>query len=197
VGLCREAFLSLVQPTIVAPVRSAFRASEVQAMTRLGVVSDTHGHVGYTEDAVRVLRREQVEVVLHCGDIGSPRVPLQLAEWPVHYVFGNVDDDEALLRGAIRDAEGICHERFGELELEGRRIALLHSDDWGRFRDAVESGRYDLVCYGHTHEAQLEQVGQTLVLNPGALYRASPHRLAIVELPALAIKHVMVEPSQD
>lgn len=162
-------------------------------MTRLGVISDTHGHVRNTEAAVRVLRREQIDVVLHCGDIGTPHIPPLLAEWPAHYVFGNCDYDEALIRGAIRDCDGACHERFGELELEGCRIALLHSDDYARFQAAVASGQYDLVCYGHTHEAEQHCVGSTRVLNPGALYRADPHQLAIVELPALTIQHVVVE----
>jgi hypothetical protein len=142
-----------------------------------------------------VLRRERVDLVIHCGDIGTPRIPLLLMEWPVHYVFGNCDYDPALLRGAIIDAGGTCHEVFGELELEGRRIAFLHSDDALRFRETIDCGRYDLVCYGHTHIAEHHQEGRTHVLNPGALYRADPHQIAIVELPSLAIKHAVVEPS--
>ena len=160
---------------------------------RLGVLSDTHGHVRNTEDAVRVLRTHDVDVLIHCGDIGSLKIPPLLMEWPVHYVFGNVDYDPSLLRGAIRDVDGTCHDRFGELDLEGRRIAFLHSDDAIRFRETVEGGEYDLVCYGHTHEAKLHQVGRTRVLNPGAIYRANPHQLAIVELPRLVIQHVVVE----
>ena len=164
---------------------------------RLGVLSDTHGHVRNTQDAVRILRREQVDVVIHCGDIGSPKIPLLLMEWTVHYVFGNVDYDEALLRGAIRDSDGTCHERFGELELEGRKIAFLHSDDVSRFQATISSGACDLVCYGHTHQAALEKVGRTLVLNPGAIYRANPHQLAIVDLPGLDIKHVVVDHPEE
>lgn len=164
---------------------------------RLGVVSDTHGHIPYAEQAARVLRAAAVDVVLHCGDIGSAEIPAVFAEWPTHYVFGNVDYDEALLRGAIRDVGGVCHERFGELELAGRRIALLHSDDGRRFREVVRSGLYDLICYGHTHEARLEQSGPTFVLNPGALYRANPHQVAIVELPELQMRHIVVPASQE
>jgi predicted phosphodiesterase len=71
---------------------------------------------------------------------------------------------------------------FGDLKIGGRRIALLHSDDHNKFFDARTSGDYDLVCYGHTHVAKLERVESTIVLNPGALYRANPHSLAIVDL---------------
>jgi putative phosphoesterase len=160
---------------------------------RLGVVSDTHGHLAFAEQAARVLRAERVEVVLHCGDIGSADIPSAFMEWPAHYVFGNVDDDEAFLRGGILDAGGTCHGRFVELELVGRRIALLHSDDGVRFRETVRGGRYDLVCYGHTHQARVERVGKTTVLNPGALYRANPHQIAVVDLPELLVRHIVVD----
>ena len=49
----------------------------------------------------------------------------------------------------------------------------------------IASGDYDLVCYGHTHAAEQHREGKTLVLNPGALYRADPHSLAVVELETL------------
>jgi hypothetical protein len=71
------------------------------------------------------------------------------------------------------------------LTLGGRRIALLHSDDARAFRHACTSGQYDLVCYGHTHRAEQHREGRTLVLNPGALYRANPHSLAVVDLATL------------
>lgn len=159
---------------------------------RLGVVSDTHGHVEYTLEAVRILQREQVDAVLHCGDIGTHQIIPLFAGWPTHFVFGNCDYDLPLLRAAIRDAGQTCHERFGALVLERRRIALIHSDDAALFQETIRGGEYDLVCYGHTHVAKVRHVGRTLVLNPGALYRADPHTLAIVELPDLTVRHLEV-----
>jgi putative phosphoesterase len=152
---------------------------------RLGVVSDTHGHVEYAYEAVRMLESLDVQVVLHCGDIGSVEIVPLWSRWPTHFVFGNVDHQAGLLRRAIKAAGQICHDRFGQLELAGRRIALLHGDDQRLLDETIASGRWDLVCHGHTHERRLERIGSTLVLNPGALYRATPHSLAIVDLPAL------------
>ena len=153
---------------------------------RLGVVSDTHGHLRNAQAAVERLETLQVDVVLHCGDIGSTGVVPLFAAWPTHFVFGNVDQDEDELRYAIRSVGLTCHDEFGRLELEGIRIAVLHGDDFTALADAIESQEFDLVCHGHTHKRRLEHVGQTLVLNPGALYRASPHSLATVDLPSLA-----------
>jgi putative phosphoesterase len=149
---------------------------------RLGIVSDTHGHVQNTLDAIRMLESLDVDEVLHCGDIGSTEIPRLFAQWPTHFVFGNCDPDAGRLSAAIGAAGNQCHNRFGDITLGGRRIALIHSDDGRLFRQTIASGNFDLVCYGHTHDAEQHREGKTLVLNPGALYRATPHSIAIVEL---------------
>jgi putative phosphoesterase len=159
---------------------------------RLGIVSDTHGHAAYTLGAINLLHTEAVDVVIHCGDIGSPGLVPLFTGWPTHFVFGNVDHDRAALKWAIRDAEQTCHERFGTLELEGVKIAFLHSDDHEALTKAIAGQEFDLVCYGHTHKAESHREGRTLVVNPGALYRASPHTIAIVELPGCAVRIVEV-----
>lgn len=152
---------------------------------RLGIVSDSHGHVALTRPAIRMLESLEVDCVLHCGDIGSPEIVELFAAWPTHFVYGNCDSNRVELATAVTAAGQTWHGAFGELELAGRRIALLHSDDRRLFQETVRSGAWDLVCYGHTHVAAIDRHGPTLVLNPGALYRAEPHSLAIVELPAL------------
>ncbi|MDP6443784.1 MAG: YfcE family phosphodiesterase [Pirellulaceae bacterium] len=158
----------------------------------IAVVSDTHGHVHYTRQAVRMLEEFEPDAVLHCGDIGSPEIPPLFAAWPTHYVFGNVDRNERSLRMAIEQSGGVCHRRFGELLLAERPIALLHGDDNAKFRHAQQCGEFDLVCYGHTHVAKTHHVAATLVLNPGALYRATPHSIALVDLLDLTATSITV-----
>jgi putative phosphoesterase len=150
---------------------------------RLGVVSDTHGHVELTRPAVRMLESLEVDAVLHCGDIGSVEVVELFAAWPTHFVFGNCDYATAEFEAAIRRAGQTCHGLFGDLEFDGVRVALLHSHERQRFRQAIDSGDYRLVCYGHTHVAAIDGRGATIVLNPGAIYRAEPHSIAVVDLP--------------
>lgn len=151
----------------------------------LGIVSDTHGHVSHALQAIRMLESLDVKTVLHCGDIGSTDIVGLFSPWPTHFVFGNVDHDEAALRRAIADAGQTCHGRFGTLEMQGRKIAFLHGDDGALLRQTIAGGQCDLVCHGHTHVARQTRQGDTLVLNPGALYRANPHSIALVELPTL------------
>lgn len=156
----------------------------------VGIVSDTHGHLEFTHPAVRMLASFAVEQVLHCGDIGTPAIVDCFEAWPTHFVLGNCDSDDARWRQVIEGAGQTFHGRFGELELAGRRIALLHGDDGRKFQDTIASGQFDLVCYGHTHLAEQHRAGKTLVLNPGALFRANPHSLAIADLRTMEVTHV-------
>ncbi len=158
---------------------------------RIGVVSDTHGHEAHTRAAVQTLQEQCVERVLHCGDVGGNEVVSRFEQWPTHFVAGNCDDPYQL--GEIvklnqQHWEGL----FGDLLLNDKRIALLHSHEQHRFDAAIHSGDYDLVCYGHTHVAEQHAVGRTNVLNPGALYRARKFTIAIVDLQTMDISHVTV-----
>jgi len=150
---------------------------------RVGIISDTHGHLEFTRPAVRMFESLDVERVLHCGDIGSPAVVDLFARWPTDFVFGNSDTEQRALRSAIEQAGQTCHGEMGQLEIEGVRIALLHSHDRRLFSASVGSGRYATICYGHTHVASIERQGETLLVNPGAIYRANPHSIAVLELP--------------
>lgn len=158
---------------------------------RIGILSDTHGHLSRTGLAVERLAGLEVERVIHCGDIGSPAVVELFSAWPAHFVFGNVDDPKTL-REAIQQAGQTCDERFGRLELQGRTIAFLHGDDGRLLRETIGSDRWDLVCFGHTHVAEITRRGHTFVVNPGALYRTAEPSIAVVELPALEARIVTV-----
>jgi uncharacterized protein len=160
----------------------------------LGVVSDTHGHLPNARSAAHMLSSLQVQAVLHCGDIGSEAVVPLFAAWPTHFVFGNVDGGQQsrALRMAIEQAGQTCHGRFGAIELADVKIALLHGDDERFLEETIAAGRYDLVCHGHTHVPRQEKIGSTFVLNPGALYRAARHTIALVELPSLKVEIIPV-----
>lgn len=151
---------------------------------RIGVVSDSHGHTDHTLPAIRMLESLEVDRVLHCGDIGSAEVVALFEPWPTHFVFGNCDYNQGELAAAIQKAGQQCHDTFGDLEFEGVRIALLHSHERRKFQEVLDNTDYQIVCYGHTHIAENEKRGGKLVINPGALYRAAKHSIAVIELPA-------------
>jgi hypothetical protein len=152
----------------------------------IGVLSDTHGHIPRTLEAAHLFESLEVDLVIHCGDIGAGEIVRILAPWPAHFVFGNCDDPDELVR-AIDAAGQTCHDRFGSLELETKRIAFLHGDDYRRLEETVADGCWDLVCHGHTHHAKSARRGRTLVLNPGAVFRTSRPSVAAVRLPSLEV----------
>lgn len=158
----------------------------------IGILSDTHGRLDRTQQAVRMLESLEVELLVHCGDVGSPAVLGLLEAWPVHFVLGNTDSPWQFRDGA-RQPHWFCHERFGHLELAGKQIAFLHGDDAPRLRQTIGSGQWDLVCYGHSHTAEITTAGNTLVVNPGALHRVTQPSLAVVELPTLQATMVSLE----
>ncbi|MBI1313252.1 YfcE family phosphodiesterase [bacterium] len=160
---------------------------------RIGVVSDTHGHVEFALPAVELLRQEDVEQVLHCGDIGSTGIVRLFADWPTHFVFGNTDDRRESLIDAMSELGHTCHHLFGDFELAGRRIALLHGHETWRLSELISCGNYDLVCSGHTHERKLQRCNGTTILNPGALHRARQHTIAIVDLATMDVDHQTVD----
>ncbi|MCG6154305.1 metallophosphoesterase [Rubinisphaera margarita] len=159
---------------------------------KIGIVSDTHGNVANTERAVEILRQSDVSAVLHCGDICGVRIVDLFVEWPTHFVTGNCDN-AMMMQNAVETIEQTWHGMFGEIELGNRKIALLHSHEPGRLAYAAESGDFDLVCYGHTHQREQHKVGETLVLNPGAIHRANPHTIAIVDLETMTAEHIVID----
>jgi uncharacterized protein len=155
---------------------------------RVGIISDTHGEVDSTNNALRVLDSLGVSVILHCGDVGVEIVPLLRGRW-THFVAGNTDNPEGL-REAITAPEHTYHSPLGSLEIEGCRIAFLHGDDAQLLHHTIHSGDFDLVCHGHTHAFASSRQRKTLSLNPGAVARTNRPSLAVVEIPSLDVTHV-------
>ncbi len=129
-------------------------------------------------------RAKEADYLLHCGDIVSPFTLRHLAslfQGPIHIVWGNNDGDRwRLSQVAASLSNVILHGEFAELELEGFRVAMTHFPAIAR--PLLKSGRYDLVCCGHNHQAAVVREEGRLLVNPGTLYGTLwPATYAIVE----------------
>lgn len=154
---------------------------------KLGVLSDTHGNVENTRRAMDIFRLHGVSEIIHCGDVGSGEVVKLLSEIPCHFVFGNTDMP-GTIRKAVLEAGQTCWDYLGMIEREGIQIAFLHGDDWRTLEELVQSGRFQLICTGHTHEFHWMIHGETNLLNPGALHRTASPSVAILTLPEVQIE---------
>ncbi|MGL6196341.1 MAG: metallophosphoesterase family protein [Thermoguttaceae bacterium] len=161
-------------------------------MQILGIISDTHGNVKLTSRALDLFREHGVSRILHCGDIGTVDIVQLFDDIPTEFVFGNCDPCTESLRRAIQNKNHICHNWFGKVEMNGKKIAFLHGHDLFRFESETENGTWDLLCYGHTHVPELRLVGETLVLNPGAIHRSPSPSVAVVDLSTMNVKTVRV-----
>ncbi len=159
---------------------------------RIGVLSDTHGRVATVLAALSEFRARAVDALIHCGDIDDAETVRAFAGWNAHFVFGNCDADQAGIRAAIEAIGATLYEPFGHLDLVGKQIAWLHGDRPDLKKDIENSGGYDYLFYGHTHVAERHLVGKTLVINPGALFRASQRTCLTLDLATGAIESIVI-----
>lgn len=160
---------------------------------RIGVVSDTHDRQEAVAEAVRLLLEQEVELILHCGDIESPETVRVFKPVPTHFVFGNWDKDKLRLTAAIKDVGGTHYDSFGALTLAEKRIAWVHSHERHQLRQLENADFFDYVFYGHTHVREQHRTGRTLVANPGALFRANPKTCIVLDLLTGEIKPIIVQ----
>jgi putative phosphoesterase len=159
---------------------------------KIGILSDTHGRVGTVHSALAEFRARGVELLIHCGDIDDAGTVRAFAGWNAHFVYGNCDADRIGIRRAIEAIGATLYERFGHLEMAGNQIAWLHGDHADLKADVENAQTYDYLFYGHTHIAEQHLVGKTLVINPGALFRARQKSCMTLDLPGGEMESIVM-----
>jgi uncharacterized protein len=149
-------------------------------MLRIGVISDTHN---FLDPKVPELFAG-VDHILHAGDIGQPRLILQLEEIaPVTAVLGNTDDS------------GLHFRQTEITELDGRKFLIHHIVDPHaldeEFQSRLAREKPAVVVFGHTHNPFAETIGSTLFFNPGYAGKSRfgmPRSVAILQCTAKGIR---------
>ena len=123
---------------------------------KIGVISDTHN---FLDPRIASLF-EGVSHILHAGDIGLPRIILDLEEIaPVTAVAGNTDD------------AAFNYPETSIVELAGLKFLIHHIVDPHNLsavvRRRIQRERPDVVVFGHTHKPFSERLDGTLYFNPG------------------------------
>ncbi len=154
---------------------------------RIGIVSDSHDRVEVLRSAVDFLS-DRCDVLLHAGDLSAPFIVPMLAEFPgpVHVVFGNNDADRFRMQmQAARFANLTLHGETFLGDVGGVRTAMQHFPELAG--PLAESGRFDLVVFGHDHVPACDRTGETDVVNPGSLLGYQPAAARFVD-PTLALR---------
>ncbi len=157
------------------------------------IVSDSHDRAEPLAQAVREAKALGAQAVIHCGDlIGAQSLKPALAlGLPVHLIHGNnVGDAQALHKLARGSADRLSyHGADARIELAGRRIFLVHYDDYGYAMACT--GDWALVCCGHSHRAEVRQVQSVKgtpcwLVNPGTVAGlAAPSTWVLGDLAAM------------
>lgn len=159
---------------------------------KIGIISDSHDNVESTNNAIKKLEELGAEVLIHCGDFCGPFMIAEIAKFKgqVHACFGNTNDKFLSLQVANKNGVNL-HGDYGEVELDGKKIIFNH---FPLFAEGLAHlSKYDLVAYGHTHEAKIEKIKNTWLVNPGGLkgygekqsfliYNTETDKINIIEL---------------
>jgi putative phosphoesterase len=132
---------------------------------KIAVLSDTHGNYALALKILDLLG--DFDRIIHLGDGSDDAEIIEAAlERKLFIVSGNCD-----ITGN--------YPHRSDLEISGKRILITHGD---RFH--VKSGlaglcrkakmeRADIVLYGHTHIARIEEIEGILFINPGTLKKSA------------------------
>jgi len=136
---------------------------------KIAVISDTHDNLATAKKALAWLNRKKIRTLIHCGDVCSPSMLIKISQsfkGKIHLVFGNVDGDQYNM--VVKNLPNVrFYGDFGELEIEGKKIAFCHKILPAK--GLAASGKYDLVFYGHDHKPWEEKVKNCRLVNPGTL----------------------------
>lgn len=137
----------------------------------IAIISDTHDNIPNLENFLNWAKNNQIEIIIHCGDLCAPSILKEILapQFPgkIYLIHGNVSDRELLPEVAKSFSNVKFCNDFGELEIDGKKIAFVHYPK--EAKKLAESQKYDLIFYGHTHKPWEEKIGRTRLINPGNL----------------------------
>jgi len=143
------------------------------------VMSDTHGYIFNAKQAID--RNPDIEMVLHLGDYCRDAVQLSQLYPDIifEYVYGNCD----IGIGTISAEKTI--------EIEGKRIFMTHGHkysvkwDYNRILAQAKIQNAEVILFGHTHIAVIDNVKNSLIMNPGSISESrsnNPESYAILDI---------------
>lgn len=123
---------------------------------KFAIVSDTHDNMGNFNKIISFLNAQKITTMLHCGDICNQSTIDEATKnfkGEILWVHGNGDYELEQVKDIM------------EVVLGGKKVAFIHYPDLAK--KLAESGKYDLVFYGHTHKPWEETIGKCRLVNPG------------------------------
>lgn len=130
----------------------------------LGIISDTHDHIGKVKKAIEVFNQYNVVGVIHCGDFVAPFTLKEFANLKTKFygVFGNCDGEKEGLLKVAKENNFIISEAPLKISLGNKKFLIFHKLKKEEIKNDV-----DYVIYGHTHKYEIIKKENILFINPG------------------------------
>jgi len=127
--------------------------------------------MAHLASAKKIIDSEKIDTVICCGDIQDEQAFIEIDSWKqkVYLSLGNADYAirENLDSGALLSEHIKVFIDYGVLNIDDKKIAFCH---YPKYADRLaESGKFDIVFYGHDHRPWEKKIGKTVLLNPGEI----------------------------
>ena len=140
-------------------------------MTRIGLLSDTHGYL----DPAILDHFSDCDEIWHAGDVGDASILDTLEGFkPLRSVYGNIDDATVQRRAPLNQA----------FTIEGISVFMTHIGGYpgrytARVRKELTERRPRLYVCGHSHILKVvrDHKLELLHMNPGACGRHGFHKV--------------------
>jgi len=160
----------------------------------IGLMSDTHNDIEATRKAIAIFQSKGIKIVIHAGDITSPKMLHYLKEFECHIVLGNgdlIDSEEIDVKANELGMKSV--DLKSEFELSGKKFMVFHGHDVPMYREAVASGKYNYIIKGHTHHYENYVTNDCRIINPGAVYGHDESSVAILDIEADKVEKIDLE----
>jgi len=138
--------------------------SNPEVTKTIGIISDTHipsRALALPKEVFTIFK--DVDYIIHAGDLVELTVIDELEQIaPVLAVYGNMDTPET--KNSLQS--------INSLKILDRKIGVIHNPDilngMDKMRDLTKTNAFNVLIYGHTHNANIKWEEKTLYINPGS-----------------------------
>jgi len=143
--------------------------------------------------AIEIFKERGVDLVIHAGDLTSPKMMDLFKDLNCKFVLGNADIDVESINQKSQEMGFGPVEGSWDFVLDGKRFILFHGDDVPMFREAVASGKYDYIVKGHTHFFENYVSNRTRIINPGTLFGDEELTIALLDTKKEKVEKIKIE----
>lgn len=136
---------------------------------KLAIISDIHDNLANLGHFFEIIKKEEVEKIICCGDVCNSETLMYLSEnfkGETVLIGGNMEIYE---EGETSKYKNINYlGRYGKIVLENIEIGICHEPS---FIENIlkENKKIDFIFYGHTHKPWISTKNKTTLINPGTL----------------------------